>query len=135
MKPECKELTKNYSKNKALESFSYDFTPGKCSTAILASSDKKEQAFKLIVILRTKPEYGNLLIYGVEAPENAGYLRSGSENKWVFEIDDGLIQDEEGELHISSFEERNDYYNNHVTASPTLYRYFPPEYIELIVTF
>ena len=100
-------------------------------TTILASSDKKEQAFKLIEILRTKPEYRNLLIYGVEAPENAGYLRSGSGNKWVFEIDDGLIQDEEGELHFSSFEERNDYYNNHVTASPTLYMDFPPEYIEL----
>ena len=81
MKLECKELTKDYGKNKALDSFNYDFTPGKCSTAILASSDKKEQAFKLIEILRTKPDYGNLLIYGVGEPENAGYLGSGSGNK------------------------------------------------------
>ena len=103
----------------------------KCSTAILASADKKEQAFKLIEIVRTNPDYGNLLIYGVEGSENAGYVGSGSGNKWVFGIDDGLIQDEDGELHFSSFEERNDYYNEHVSVSPTLYIDFPPEYIEL----
>lgn len=103
----------------------------KCSTAILASSDKKEQAFKLIEIVRTNPDYGNLLIYGVEGSENAGYLGSGSGNKWVFGMDDGLIQEEDGELHFSSFDERNDYYNNHVTVSPTLYMDFPPEYKEL----
>ena len=103
----------------------------KCSTAILTSSNKKEQAFKLIEILRTRPDYGNLLIYGDENPEKTGYTSSGRNNEWVFGMDDGLMQMDDGNLHFSSFDERNDYYNNHVTVSPTLYMDFPPEYIEL----
>ena len=103
----------------------------RCSTAILASSGKKEQAFKLVEILRTRPDYGNLLIYGITDVETEKPVNSAYTNKLVFGIDDGLLQVEDGLVHFNSFEERNAYYNEHVSVSPTVYMDFPPEYIEL----
>ena len=103
----------------------------RCSTAILASSGKKKQSFKLIEILRTRPDYGNLLIYGINDSETENPVNSAFPNKLVFGLDDGLLQVEDGLVHFDSFEERNAYYNKHVSVSPTLYIDFPPEYIEL----
>lgn len=103
----------------------------RCSTAILATSDKKEKAFKLVEILRTRPDYGNLLIYGITDSETEKPVNSAYANKMTFGIDDGLLQFEDGLVHFASFEERNDYYNEHVSVSPTMYIDFPPETIEL----
>lgn len=80
----------------------------RCYTDILATSDKKEKVFKLVEILRTGPDYGNLLIYGITDSETEKSVNSSYANKLIFGIDDGQLQFEDGLVHFDSFEERND---------------------------
>ncbi len=103
----------------------------KCSTAILTTSDKKEKAFKLIEILRTEHDYGNLLIYGISDPEKDKPQNSAYLNKLIFGLDDGLIQVEDNLTHFNNYTDRNNYYEDSIVLSPTLYMAFPPEYNEL----
>ena len=101
------------------------------STAILESSDNKDNAFRLIEALRIRPDYGNLLIYGIEDSEKESPKNSASSNKVVFGLDDGLLQVDDGNIHFKNCEERQKYYDENVAVSPTLYMDFPPECTEL----
>lgn len=101
------------------------------STVILADSDKKEKAFKLLEILRTDHDYGNLLIYGHSESQNSEEEPPASNVKWLYGLDDGLFRAEEKSNHFMTVEERNDFYNKNVEASATLYMDLPFECTEL----
>ena len=101
------------------------------STVILADSDKKEKAFKLLELLRTDHDYGNLIVYGHTESQNPDEEPPASNIKWIYGLDDGLFRAEEKSNHFMSVEERNDFYNKNVEASVTLYMNLPFECTEL----
>lgn len=101
------------------------------TNVILARSDKKEKAFKLIELLRTDHDYGNILVYGHTESENPDEEPPARGIKWNLGIDDGMLRGEEGYNHFASAEERNAYYDNNVKASVTLYMDLPFECTEL----
>ena len=101
------------------------------TNVILTGSDKKEEAFKLIELLRTNHDYGNLLIYGHTESENPDEEPSAWGVKDIIGIDDGLLRGVDGFSHFASTEERNDFYENNVEASVTLYMDLPFECTEL----
>lgn len=102
-----------------------------CVTAILSSSERKEQAFKLLELLRTNHDYGNLLIYGIDPSENNEPSDSAYLNKLVFGIDDGLKQVDDGLLHFEKDEDRKRYYTEEIEISPSFNIDFSSEYQNL----
>ncbi len=104
------------------------------STAILESSEHKDEAFKLIEIFRTKHEYGNLLVYGIETADDVNEIKPQESNLFVFGIDDGLIHPKDYyNLHYDTVEQRREFFEKNVKASPSLYYDLPPECTELAV--
>ena len=101
------------------------------STVILADSDKKEKAFRFLELLRMNHDYGNLLVYGHTVSQNPDEEPLASSLKWVYGIDDGLFKSEYGSNHFKTSDERNDFYNNNVEASVTLYMDLPFECSDL----
>lgn len=70
------------------------------STVILADSDKKEKAFKLLELLRMDHDYGNLIIYGHTDSPNPNEEPPASNVKWLYGLDDGLLRAEEKANHF-----------------------------------
>lgn len=95
------------------------------TTGILASSDRKDAAFSLLELFHTDHSYGNLLIYGVEAPtdNNMGFRT----NKQVFGLATGLKQTDENETCYSTAAEWKQYFEEHIEPSPSLYIEHPRE--------
>ena len=102
------------------------------STAIRKDSNKKENAFKFLELIRTNHEYGNLLIYG-KLSEDEGSIEDNYMNKVVFGLDDGLLQLDDGLRHFASAQERLEYYEENVPVSPSIYMDIPKESSELSV--
>ena len=90
------------------------------STAIRKDSENKENAFKLLELIRTDHEYGNLLIYGKQSTDE-GPIDDNYMNKIVFGLDDGLMQPDDGLRHFASSEERLKFYEEDVPVSPSVY--------------
>ncbi len=105
----------------------------KSSTAIKNDSLNKEKAFKLLEIIRTNHEYGNLLIYGVTDEPEDEKLGKQRVNHEIFGLDDGLIclSHDDLYIHFNSSEERLKYYEEYVKPSPTLQIDLPVECNEL----
>jgi len=101
------------------------------ATAILSTSTKKEEAFTFLELLRTNPDYGNLLTYGYTQDGEGEKPVDGFNIKCVLGIDDGLLYGETDMNHFMSLDERNSYYEDNVIASPALSIDFPPEAKEL----
>ena len=76
-------------------------------------------------------DYGNLLVYGHTVSQNPDEEPLASSLKWVYGIDDGLFKSEYGSNHFKTSDERNDFYNNNVEASVTLYMDLPFECSDL----
>lgn len=105
----------------------------KCSTGILAGSDKKEKAFKLLELIRENHDYGNLLIYGHTEKREGTEEPFAYYTKLILGLDDGLLSAEEGMKHFMSSEERNAFYCQNVKPSVTLYMDIPIESTKLKV--
>ena len=90
------------------------------STAIRTDSENKENAFKLLELIRTDHEYGNLLINGKQSTDE-GPIDDNYMNKIVFGLDDGLMQPDDGLRHFASSEERLKFYEEDVPVSPSVY--------------
>ena len=103
----------------------------KSTTVILDDSPKKEKAFKFLELIRTDHDYGNLIIYGHTEGSDIIKEPVSFTNKLILGLDDGLLCGEEGMNHFMSSEERNEFYDNVVEASVTLYMDLPFECSEL----
>ena len=106
------------------------------STAILSTSKKKDEAFRLMELFRSNPDYGNLLIYGYTNEGEGKKPVSAFNRKLVLGLDDGLLYGEDfgdGDImnHFMSLEERNSFFEENVIASPAMYIDFPTECYEL----
>ena len=104
-----------------------------CSTAILSTSQKKDEAFILMELFRSNADYGNLLIYGYTEKDEGKKPVSSFNRKLVLGLDDGLLYGEDdAEImnHFMSLEERNSFFEENVIASPTLKIDFPVECYE-----
>ena len=99
-----------------------------CATAILSSSERKEQAFMLLEVLRNNHDYGNLLIYGIDPSENNEPVDSAYLTKLVFGIDDGLKQVDDGLLHFEKDDDRKRFYTEEIEISPSFYLDFSSDY-------
>lgn len=97
------------------------------TTVILADSPKKEKAFKFLELIRTNHDYGNLIIYGHTESSDISKELGSFNNKLIMGLDDGLLRGEKGMNHFMTQEERNDFYDNNVEASITLYMDLPFE--------
>lgn len=101
------------------------------STGIRADSPRKEEALHFLGLLRTDPAYANLLVYGKEALDAEGVpTTSGWGRSLVFGLDTGLLG-ETGLRHFASTEEKKQYYEENIIASPSLYMNYPEECSEL----
>lgn len=99
------------------------------SVGIRSDSPKKEEAFRFLELVHTDPAYGNLLVFGKEALD-AGGVPPIDGGRWlIFGLDTGLLIGLP--RHFESIEEKKQYYEEHVTASPSLYMDFPEECLEL----
>lgn len=96
-----------------------------CPTGILASSGKKDDAFVLLELLHTDHDYGNLLIYGKNAPDTGEIEGSSYFYKSFFGLDTGLRRQTEGERYFSSAAEKKLFYEQNILPSPSLYLDFP----------
>ncbi|MCR5206544.1 MAG: hypothetical protein K6E47_16065 [Lachnospiraceae bacterium] len=104
------------------------------STAILESSEHKDEAFELLEVFRTKHEYGNLLVYGTETADDLIKIKSQEKNLEVFGIDDGLLHPKDAYyIHYDTAEQRREFFEKNVKASPSLYFDLPLECTELAV--
>ncbi len=105
------------------------------TTAILSTSEKKDEAFELMELFRKNPDYGNLLIYGYTVDGEGEKPKSAFNRKAVLGLDDGLLYAEPGTKtdmnHFMTLEERNKFYEENVVASPSLYIDFPTESYKL----
>jgi hypothetical protein len=103
----------------------------KSSTAINANSLKIDKAFSFLELIRTDHEYGNLLLYGTTDVRNKESLPISLYLSMTMGIDDGLPHRDDGMVHFSTSEERKEYFERNVVASPLLYKDLPEETIEL----
>ncbi len=101
------------------------------SVGIRAASPKKEEAFRFLELVHTDPAYGNLLVFGKEALDAGSVPAANWVRQLVFGLDTGLLSGASGLRHFASIEEKKQYYEEHVTASPSLYMEFPEECLEL----
>lgn len=101
------------------------------STGIRAASHKKEEAFRFLELVHTDPAYGNLLIFGKETLDAGDVPAANWVKQCIFGLDTGLLSGAEGFRHFASIEEKKRYYEERVTASPSLYMDFPEECTEL----
>lgn len=101
------------------------------SVGIRSDSPKKEEAFRLLELVHTDPDFGNLLVFGKEALDAGGVPTLDWGRQLIFGLDTGLLRGAPGIRHFASIEEKEQYYEEHVTASPSLYMDFPEECLEL----
>lgn len=95
------------------------------STGIISTSNKKQEAFKLIEAVHTDPEIADLLVYGNEFTEKDGYAYDASGekiygfiNKLVFGIDTNVLYGADMLMQFSSPDEKKAYYDENVIVSP-----------------
>ena len=99
-----------------------------CTMGITSKSSKKEDAFKLLSLLHTDNDLGNLLIYGKgyqdidgKPYDENGIPLTNFNNKLIFGISQNILKTDDGiDLQFKSAEEYNEYYNKQVIESPTL---------------
>ena len=105
----------------------------KASTAIRVNSKNPDIAFKLIELLMTDSEYGNLFLYGNEVIAEKGYAinpENGRKlyifpSKMYLGINDGVLR---GEMDYYSFgtpKERADYYEKYIRKGNTSWMEYP----------
>jgi len=83
------------------------------TTGIRSGSDKKEEAFKLLELVYTNPDYGNLVLYGTLDEQEASSLGSRYWARQVLGLNDFLFNPEiESTGYFATKEERNEYYRN-----------------------
>ena len=97
------------------------------STGIVAASDKKDNAFKLLELLHTDNDLANCLIYGTGYAEKDGYaIDQNGEimdryiDKLFFGLDESLLWSDDYLLHFSSYKEKITYYDENVIVSPMI---------------
>ena len=102
----------------------------KASTAIRADSDNKDNALRLLEILRTNSDYGNILVFGKEYDENEKIIDAYN-IKSILGIDVGIMHNEDGLMHFNNHDERMAFYEENVILSPLIDVEFPDECREL----
>ena len=95
------------------------------STGIINTSNKKQEAFKLLEIVHSDPEIANLLVYGNEYTEKDGYAYDASGekiysfiNKLIFGVDSNVLFGADMLMQFSSPDEKKAYYDENVAVSP-----------------
>lgn len=101
------------------------------SVGIRATSPRKEEAFRFLELVHTDPSYGNLLIFGKERLDSGEALTANWARQLIFGLDTGLLGGSGGFRYFATPEEKKQYYEEHVTASPSLYMNLPEECQEL----
>ena len=74
MKLECRELTKDYGRNKALDSFNYEFTPG--IYGLLGPNGAGKSTLMNLITCNLKPTAGEILFDGEQIKELGKEYRS-----------------------------------------------------------
>lgn len=102
------------------------------SVGIRATSPKQEEAFHFLELVHTDPSYGNLLIFGKEKLDSEEVPTANWARQLIFGLDTGLLSGASGFRHFASLEEKKQYYEEHIIASPSLYMNLPEECQELL---
>ncbi len=98
--------------------------------AIRENSHNPEYAFKLLELLLTDPEYGNLIVYGENVTEKDGYAVDPDTGKTIYSwnrrlqwgINDGILKGtSDDRCTFSSPEERKTYYKTYFREAATSY--------------
>lgn len=105
----------------------------KASTAIRADSANPVRAFKLLELLMTDSEYGNLALYGSDVKEENGYAinpETGRERyifpvKMYLGINDGVLKGEMDYYSFSTPEERAAYYEKYIRMGDISWLEYP----------
>lgn len=95
------------------------------STGILAASDNKGNAFKLLDLLHSDRELANCLIYGTEYQEKDGFAADSDGkimdryvNRLIFGLDENILWSNDFVMHFNSYKEKLDYYDEKAVESP-----------------
>ena len=95
------------------------------TTGIINTSNKKQDAFKLLEIVHTDSEIADLLVYGNEYTEKDGYAYDASGekiygfiNKLIFGVDSNVLYGADMLMQFSSPDEKKAYYDENVAVSP-----------------
>lgn len=101
------------------------------SVGIRAASQKQEEAFRFLELVHTDSSYGNLLIFGKEALDSGDVPSANWMRQLIFGLDTGLLKGPSDFRHFASPEEKKQYFEEHIIASPSLYMVLPEECQEL----
>ena len=105
------------------------------TVGIRADSQKQEEAFRFLELLHTEPSYANLLVFGKEILDSGEARQANWARQLIFGVDtfdSELLSGASGLRHYASPEEKKQYYEEHVIASPSLYMDLPEECREVM---